>query len=559
MFIDSPLLTGSVVLSGSLYVTDLIYGTLSGSSTGGGEGVGFPFSGSAVITGSLFVSGGVISGDGSGLTNITVAQATSEVETFVNQTNVTVEHNLNSSNLTVAVYNNNGVVIQPGTIQVTDTQVILTFASPTTGKVVITRGGHLINSTTASYSNTSTSASYALTASYALNAGGGAGAGFPFSGSGVITGSLFVSGGTVSGSFVGDGSGLKNITFNESVTVRDTFTTATTKIVTHNFNTKDVVVTTYLDDDTLFFPETITTTDVNTVTLGFNTPTTGRVVVVKGGHLVSGSAFLTEQATVIDTFTNEATKTVIHNFNTKNVLVSVYLDNDFMIIPDSIKTDTANTVTVTLDQPRTGRVVVAKGGHLVSGSIIATVEETATVVDTFTNASSKSVVHNFGTKNVLTQVYLDDDTLIIPSSITTTDINTVDITFDQAYSGRVVVGKAGHVVQGTITNAVSATTATTASYVLGSNVDGTVTTATTASFALTASYAENAGGGNVTGSFTNVTSSIVTHNLGTKSIIVQVWDNSDFVINPSSIKADSNNQVTVTFSTPESGYIVVGS
>lgn len=203
--------------------------------------------------------------------------------------------------------------------------------------------------------------------------------------------------------------------------------------------------------------------------------------------------------------------------------------------------------------------MVAKGGHLVSGSIIATVEETATVSDTFTSSSLKSVTHNFGTKDVFTQVYLDDDTVIIPSSITTTDINTVDVTFDQPYSGRVVVGKAGHIVQGTITNAVNATTATTASYVLGSNVDGTVTTATTASFALTASYAENAGGGNVTGSFTNVTSSIVTHNLGTKSIIVQVWDNSDFVINPSSIKADSENQVTVTFSTPESGYIVVGS
>jgi hypothetical protein len=37
-----------------------------------------------------------------------------------------------------------------------------------------------------------TSASYAITASYAENAGGGGGAGFPFSGSAVITGSLVV-------------------------------------------------------------------------------------------------------------------------------------------------------------------------------------------------------------------------------------------------------------------------------------------------------------------------------------------------------------------------------
>ena len=77
--------------------------------------------------------------------------------------------------------------------------------------------------------------------------------------------------------------------------------------------------------------------------------------------------------------------------------------------------------------------------------------------------------------------------------------------------------------------------------------------------ALTASFAQNAGGGNVTGSFTNVTSSIVTHNFNTKAIIVQVYDGDDFVIQPSSIKANSVNQVTVTFSSPESGIIVVGS
>lgn len=50
------------------------------------------------------------------------------------------------------------------------------------------------------------SSSYATTASYALTTA--AGAGFPFSGSALITGSLYVSGGFVSGSFVGDGSGL---------------------------------------------------------------------------------------------------------------------------------------------------------------------------------------------------------------------------------------------------------------------------------------------------------------------------------------------------------------
>lgn len=582
MLLDSPLMTGSAVVSGSLYVKDLIYGTLA--SGGGGSGAGFPFSGSADITGSLTVVDGIITGDGSGLYNVTVASATTLTDTFTGVTSKTVLNSFTSSNLLVSVYDNNNLQIQPASLKVTDSEVVATFSSPTTGRIVIAKGGHIITPDSASvavtasyadyavtasyaisasheityelsssYAENATSASYALTASYALNAGGGAGAGFPFSGSADITGSLYVSGGNISGSFVGDGSGLTGIEVTEVATVSQTFTNVLTSSIIHNFGTKDVNVTTYYSNDELFIPQKITTTDINTVTINFNTPTSGRAVVSKGGHIVSGSAILTEQATIFDTFTNVSSKTVTHNFNTKNVLVSVYLDDDSLIIPDSIVTTDVNTVDITLDQARSGRVVVAKGGHLVSGSIIATVEETATVSDTFTSSSSKSVTHNFGTKNVFTQVYLDDDTVIIPSSITTTDINTVDVTFDQPYSGRVVVGKAGHIVQGTITNAVNATTATSASYILGSNVDGAVTTA------LTASYAENAGGGNITGSFTNVTSSIVTHNLGTKSIIVQVWDNNDYVINPSSIKADSNDQVTVTFSTPESGYIVVGS
>jgi hypothetical protein len=57
-------------------------------------------------------------------------------------------------------------------------------------------------------SSVAVSSSHATTASFALNAGG---AGFPFSGSAVITGSLYVSGSNISGSFVGDGSGLTNV------------------------------------------------------------------------------------------------------------------------------------------------------------------------------------------------------------------------------------------------------------------------------------------------------------------------------------------------------------
>jgi hypothetical protein len=59
------------------------------------------------------------------------------------------------------------------------------------------------------YADIATSSSYALTASYALNVDDSAA--FPFTGSAKISGSLQVLAGTISGSFVGDGSGLTGL------------------------------------------------------------------------------------------------------------------------------------------------------------------------------------------------------------------------------------------------------------------------------------------------------------------------------------------------------------
>jgi len=302
--------------------------------------------------------------------------------------------------------------------------------------------------------------------------GGGTGAGFPYSGSAVITGSLYVSGGNISGSFVGDGAGLTGVTINQFATVEDTFTNATSHSVVHNFGTKNVFVQVFESDDTLLIPYSVTTTTANQVDIVFGDTLSGRVVIGKAGHILQDT------------------------------------------------------------------------GNFVSSS---------TAVQTFTNATTASINHYLDSFNVITQVFDSNNNVIVPSNIKVATKDRVDLTFASSRSGKVVIAKAGHIVSGSTINA------TTASYVLGSNVDGTVANATTASFALTASYAENAGGGNVTGSFTNVTSSIVTHNFGTKAVIVQVYDTNDYVINPSSIRANTVNQVTVTFSTPESGIIVVGS
>ena len=107
-----------------------------------------------------------------------------------------------------------------------------------------------------------------------------------------FTGSVNITGSVTGTSFAGDGSALTNVsaTVAEVATVIDTFTNVTSSQVTHDFDTKNVIVSVYNNSDQLILPATITTTTNDTVDVTFDSSTTGRVVVAKGGHIVSGSA-----------------------------------------------------------------------------------------------------------------------------------------------------------------------------------------------------------------------------------------------------------------------------
>ena len=104
-----------------------------------------------------------------------------------------------------------------------------------------------------------------------------------------IVGNINLSGSITATSFVGDGSGLTNITIGQSATVQKSFTNQSTWVVDHNLNTFNAIVQVYDNDNYQIIPQTLRISDNNTVTITFESPRSGYVVVANGGHIVSGS------------------------------------------------------------------------------------------------------------------------------------------------------------------------------------------------------------------------------------------------------------------------------
>ena len=208
------------------------------------------------------------------------------------------------------------------------------------------------------------------TAVTASGGGGGTGAGFPFSGSAVITGSLYVSGGNISGSFVGNGAGLTGVTatIDQFATFEDTFTNAPSHSAVHNFGTKNVFVQVFESDDTLLIPYSVTTTTANQVDIVFGDTLSGRVVIGKAGHILQDTGNFVSSSTAVATFTNATTASINHYLDSFNVITQVFDSNNNVIVPSNIKVSTKDKVDITFSTPRSGKAVIAKAGHIVSGS-----------------------------------------------------------------------------------------------------------------------------------------------------------------------------------------------
>jgi len=179
------------------------------------------------------------------------------------------------------------------------------------------------------------------------------------------------------------------------------------------------------------------------------------------------------------------------------------------------------------------------------------VDQVATVTDTFTNVSSKVVTHNFGTKNVIVTVYDENDGYFIPNSIVTTNTNQVTVTFASTESGRIVVAKGGHVVQGVSSDSNLLDGEDGTYYLNYGNFTSVPSGIISGSVQVTdlTTHKETVSG---------ASSYVVDHNLGEQYPIVQAWNTATSKQElANSITTNSTNRVTVDFSTTFAGIIIV--
>jgi hypothetical protein len=136
-----------------------------------------------------------------------------------------------------------------------------------------------------------------------------------------------------------------------------------------------------------------------------------------------------------------------------------------------------------------------------------------------------TVNHGLDTRTPLVDVYDSSYNQLIPATIVSTDVNTVQITFSTAQAGFAIISK-------------------------GSGISSQI--AVSASFATTASYASTVGF-----NFEQVSPSAtwtINHNLNNRYPLVQTYGSDSLVLIPASISGSSVNTAIVTFSTAISGY-----
>ena len=391
--------------------------------------------------------------------------------------------------------------------------------------------------------------------------------------------------GSFSGSIQGDGSELTGLSLPQVATVSDTFTSATSKTVTHNFSTKNVIVQVYDNDDNIIIPKTVTTTDTNTVDITLDTSTTGRVVVAKGGHIVSGSVnfdnlsnkptLVSSSAQIAADISGSLSAAAIVSLGAgilsgsssdgaisssaqivalgANIVSSSAQIADNISGSGNIRFEALNTKTGSLETTNTTQNARLNSIEVKSGSIDTAITALGT--------ESGSVKTRLNTIEAATGSYAlktqisGSFTAVSASFATTIGSLTSDYTELTNIPANIVSSSAqiGTDISGSLSAA--AIVALGAGILSGSSADGAISSS---------AQIVNLGAGILSGSqtlfsqsFSSATAVTASHGFGTKDVAVYVYDSNDNLFFPNNIKTATTSAVHLDFNSSRTGRVVV--
>ena len=504
----------------------LLWDESDGKWKGGTKGneLAFLQEGHSIFSGSF---SGSFQGDGSNLTGISVDAASTVSSTFTNSSSVTVSHNFNTRNILVAVYDNQNNLILPQNVNTSNLdQVVITLSSGTSGTVVVAKGGHIISGSAGDSDKLN-----GQTADYYLDYDN-----FTDIPDGIVSGSSqtikHLPTGVVSGSQsdargqlgldTGDSPTFTDLTLSGDLIVQGT----TTTLNTTTFNVED-----------------------NIIELNY-----GGTAIESGIYVKDSTGGSTTSGSLLWDATNDYWKAGTSGSESK-----VLLANGDNIVSSSAQTilHLGGTGIISGSSQLDGTSIGATSDIIASGSFSGSfvgdgsgltgiqVDQIASVTASFSNQSTINVSHNFDTRNVLVSTYDSSYNQLIPQSVSLTDSNTARVILSSAQSGHVVVAKGGHVVSGS----------TDADNING--FDTKVKTKLTAENVISGStqitdlttYKETVSG---------ASSYTINHNLNESYPIVQAWSTGTSQQEvPQTIQTNSVNQVSVVFSTTFAGVIII--
>lgn len=168
-------------------------------------------------------------------------------------------------------------------------------------------------------------------------------------------------GGAISASvFYGDGSNLTGITAGGGGSVGGAIAGAVTSSfsntgsisITHNFNSRQIIVSAYDTSYNEIIPQTVTLTDLNTVNVQFGVVTSGNLIVTRVGE---------PRTTYKQLITGSNNYTVTHNLNEDYPLVQVYESGSkIQVLPETVKSLTSSSLQINFNLNFDGHVIIKK-------------------------------------------------------------------------------------------------------------------------------------------------------------------------------------------------------